>query len=90
MADTQNSEVITVRSSPVGMQVETTVGQLVPLIGGVVLAFGVLTPTKWAAIAAILPIAANYGWRIYSTLRRHNAMVALADAAPDSVGQVLR
>jgi len=88
MSDPNVKPPIVVPADPAMAQFETLVGQLVPAIGGVIIAFGVMTTEKWAAVAGLLPILLSAAWRVWRTTRNQAKLRALAHAAPDSVGQV--
>jgi ABC-type nickel/cobalt efflux system permease component RcnA len=79
---------IVVAADPTMAQAETLIGQLVPALGGIVIAFGVLTTEKWAAVAGLLPIVLSGVWRVWRTTRNQSKLRALAQAAPDDVGHV--
>jgi hypothetical protein len=79
---------IVVNQSPVPDQVESQIGPLVAAAGGVVTAFGLMAPTKWAALAGLLPIVLTMGWRYYRSTQNHAQRVIMADAAPDAVAVV--
>jgi hypothetical protein len=71
-------------------QVETLVGQLITATGGVIASFGILTSAQAVAIAGLLTVTVNIGWRLYRATQRHRLIVVLADAAPDQVAFVYR
>jgi hypothetical protein len=79
---------IFVSADPGMAQAETLIGQLVPALGGVAVAFGVLTTEKWAAVAGLLPIVLSALWRLWRTTHNQSKLRILAEAAPDDVGQV--
>ncbi len=81
---------IVVNPSPVPDQVESQIAPLVAAAGGVMVAFGLISPTKWAALAGFLPIALTMAWRWYRTTQNHSQRVVMADAAPDAVAVVAR
>ena len=79
---------IMVSASSTNAEIETLLGQLVPLLGGALMAYGVIDQAKWAAIAAPLPIVLGAVWRIWRTRREHAKLVVAANAAPNAVAQV--
>lgn len=88
MSDPNPQAPIVVNASSASAQVETTIGQLIPAIGGVLLAYGVVTAEKWAALSAVLPLVAGLFWRLWRTRRNHAKLVTVASAVDDSVAKV--
>jgi hypothetical protein len=79
---------IIVNASNVPTAVETTIGQILPLLGGAVVSAGWVTGSEWATIAGFIPVAVSLGWRLYRAIGSHNQKKTLAAAAPNSVGVV--
>ena len=88
MSDPNTPAPIVVNATSTGAQIETTIGQLIPAVGGVLLAYGAITAEKWAAISAVLPLVASLFWRLWRTRSNHAKLLAAAQAAPDDVAQV--
>jgi protein-S-isoprenylcysteine O-methyltransferase Ste14 len=70
--------------------VATSIGQAVQALGGIAIAYGVLTPQHEIAIVAAVPMLVTACWRIYRAIRDHLKSVVMADAAPDDVAKVIR
>jgi len=79
---------VVVKASSTSAEIETTIGQLIPAAGGVLLAYGAITAEKWAAISAVLPLLLSLFWRLWRTRRNHAKMVTMAKAAPDEIAQI--
>lgn len=79
---------IVVPSDPTGAQIETLIGQGLAALGGVLTTFGVLTTEKWTAVGGLLAVLATGGWRLWRTTHNQAKLRTLAEAAPDTVGQI--
>ena len=81
---------VLVSPSPLSMQVDTAIGQVVQVAGGLALAYGLITPQHWAAWAAAAPIFGSAAWRLWSATRHHAQLLAVArdPRTPDAVAQV--
>lgn len=80
---------IIVNQSPAADITESQVGPLVAAIGGVIMAFGALSPEKWTAVAGLLPYVVVAIWRAWRAYTRHGERVTMASAAPNAVAQVI-
>ena len=83
---------VLVSPSPLSTQLDTAVGQGVQAVGGLVLAYGLLTPQHWAAWAAAAPIFISAAWRIWAATRHHAQLFAVANdpRTPDAVAKVIK
>lgn len=88
MTDPATKPPILVSPDPGMAQAETLIGQLVPALGGVIVAFGVMSTEKWAAVAGLLPIVLSALWRLWRTTHNQAKLRTLAAAAPNDIGQV--
>lgn len=88
MSDQHPEMPIVVNASSAPAEIETTIGQLIPAIGGLLICFGLVTAEKWAALVGPLTIIVGLLWRLWRTRRNHAKLVVAASAAPDSVAQV--
>ncbi len=88
MADSSQGSPIVVSGSQAPGVVDETVGQLIPILGALVVAHGLVSSSDWQAVAGAIPILLNVGYRIYRRWSSHAEKKVLAAAAPDEVGVV--
>ena len=81
---------IMVPESPAKDITESQIGPIVAAIGGVIMAFGALSPEKWTAVAGLLPYVIVAVWRAYRAYQKHAERVVMANAAPDAVAKVAK
>ena len=83
---------VLVSTSALSTQVDTAIGQGVQAIGGLVLAYGLMSPQHWAAWAAAAPIVGSAVWRIWAATRKHAQLYAVANdpRTPDAVAKVVK
>ncbi len=89
MTDPEPMPPILVDASSGPAQWSAATGQIAPAIGGAIIAFGLMSPTKEAALIGLLPIATNIVARVYFAWQNHERLKIAAHAAPDSVAQVI-
>ena len=89
MSEPGTTTPIVVNASAVPDLTESQIAPLVSAIGGVVIAFGLMSGTKWAALAGVLPYLIMAVWRAYRAVQKHNQRVVMATAAPDAVAHVV-
>lgn len=88
MSDVSLSSPIVVSGSQAPGVVDETVGQLIPILGALVVAHGLVSASDWQAVAGAIPILLNVAYRIYRRWGSHAEKKVLAAAAPDEVGVV--
>jgi hypothetical protein len=89
MTDFEPAPPILVNDSSTPSQWSAAAGQIAPVVGGAIIAFGLLSPAKETAIVGLAPIAVNLVARIYFAWVAHEKLKIAAHAAPDSVAQVV-
>lgn len=83
---------VLVSPSPLSTQVDTAIGQAVPALGGLLMAYGLVSPQHWAAWAGVAPILISAVWRIWAATRHHAQLYAVANdpRTPDVVAKVVK
>jgi hypothetical protein len=80
---------IVVEASAKLRQVESLIGQLIPLVSGAVVALAISGHLVGWVPFGLMTAIGNMVWRLVRAARHHAELKRLAAAAPDSVGVVL-
>lgn len=83
---TQTPIVVNPSSTPT--TIETSAGQLIPLLAGVLATYAHLSNQDALALAPILLALASWGWRVWRARSNHAKLVVTAHASPDAVAVV--
>ena len=76
---------IVINPSAVPDITESQIGPFVGAVSGVILAFGLLSPSRVDALAALAPYIIVSLWRAYRAWRSHGQKVVMANAAPNAI-----
>lgn len=89
MTDLESTPPVLVNDSSAPAQWSAAAGQIAPVVGGAIIAFGLLSPAKVTALIGLVPIVVNLVARVYFAWQNHERLKIAAHAAPDSVAQVV-
>lgn len=90
MSDPTQPAQIVVNPSSTPTTLETSAGQLIPLLAGALVAYAHFSNQDALALAPILMALASWGWRVWRARSNHQKLIVTADASPNFVAVVNR